>query len=86
MLVYEVYKTRKLYILNHRKHYTIKLRKEKIEIRMSITGELARRLTAIKEYYQYESYTDTIRFLITSKFEDLAKERPFIHPEESRKP
>lgn len=68
------------------KHYTMKPKKEKIEIRMSITGELARRLTAIKEYYQYESYTDTIRFLITSKFEDLAKEKPFIHPEKNTKP
>jgi len=46
--------------------------KRKIEIRMTINGELARRLTKIKNYYQYESYTDTIRFLITTKYEELA--------------
>ena len=49
--------------------------KEKIEIRMSITGILARKLTKIKDYYQFETYTDTIRFLITSKHEDLTSRR-----------
>lgn len=51
------------------------MEKKKIEIRMTIDGELASRLTAIKDYYQYESYTDTIRFLITSKYEQLATKR-----------
>jgi len=46
-------------------------RKEKIEIRMSIEGILAERLTRIKEYYQLKSYTDVIRFLITSKYEQI---------------
>lgn len=45
--------------------------KEKIELRMSITGVLARKLTKIKNYYQFETYTDTIRYLITAKHEDL---------------
>jgi ArsR family metal-binding transcriptional regulator len=45
--------------------------KEKIEIRMSIRGVLAERLTKIKDYYQLKSYTDVIRFLITSKYEQI---------------
>ena len=49
--------------------------KKKIEIRMTIEGELARRLNRIKDYYQYESYTDTIRFLITSKYEELSAKK-----------
>ena len=49
--------------------------KEKIEIRMSIQGVLAERLTKIKEYYQLKSYTDVIRFLITSKYEEIMELR-----------
>jgi len=51
------------------------MEKEKIEIRMSITGSLAKKLTEIKNYYQFESYTDTIRFLITAKYEDIISRR-----------
>jgi ArsR family metal-binding transcriptional regulator len=50
-------------------------KEEKIEIRMSITGELARKLRKIKDYYQFESYTDTIRYLITAKYEDIISRR-----------
>ncbi len=45
--------------------------KEKIEIRMSFRGELARRLDAIKKYYQFRTYTEVIRFLISSKYEEI---------------
>jgi len=45
--------------------------KEKIEIRMSFRGELARRLDAIKRYYQFRTYTEVIRFLISSKYEEI---------------
>ena len=58
----------------------MKTEKKKIEIRMTIEGELARRLTRIKQYYDYESYTDTLRFIITTKFEDLTRERPITPP------
>jgi len=47
---------------------------EKIEIRMTIEGELAKRLMAIKEYLQLESYTDVIRSLITDKFLSIKKD------------
>ncbi len=43
--------------------------KEKIEVRMTINGILAKRLNTIKEYLQLESYTDVIRLLITEKYE-----------------
>lgn len=46
-------------------------KKDKIEIRMSIEGVLAKRLSAIKEYLQLESYTDVIRILITEKYEKI---------------
>jgi ArsR family metal-binding transcriptional regulator len=45
--------------------------KDKIEIRMSIDGILAERLSKVKEYYQLKSYTDVIRFLITTKYEEI---------------
>jgi hypothetical protein len=45
--------------------------KKKIEIRMTFEGELAKRLNAVKEYYQVENYTDLIRFLITRNYEEL---------------
>jgi protoheme ferro-lyase len=48
--------------------------KEKIEIRMSIDGILAERLTAVKDYYQLKAYTDVIRFLITNKYEEITKQ------------
>jgi hypothetical protein len=44
---------------------------KKIEIRMTFEGELAKRLNAVKEYYQVENYTDLIRFLITRNYEEL---------------
>jgi hypothetical protein len=44
---------------------------EKIEIRMTIEGELAKRLRAIKNYLQLETFTDTIRSLITEKYERI---------------
>ena len=47
--------------------------KNKIEIRMSFQGELAKRLNTIKKYYQFESYTDLIRFLITKQYEEIIK-------------
>jgi len=53
-------------------------KEEKIEIRMSITGALAKKLSAIKEHYQFESYTDTIRFLITSKYEERTAKKDFL--------
>ncbi|MFQ6076459.1 MAG: hypothetical protein ACE5Z5_10055 [Candidatus Bathyarchaeia archaeon] len=53
----------------------VRAEKRKIEIRMTIAGELARRLTRIKEYYQFESYTEVIRNLITLKYEEIAARR-----------
>ncbi len=49
--------------------------KKKIELRMTIEGTLAERLTKIKDHYQFETYTDTIRFLVTSKYEDLVAKK-----------
>jgi hypothetical protein len=49
----------------------IRLPQKKIELRMTIEGELAKRLEAIKEYLQLETYTDTIRALITEKYERI---------------
>jgi len=46
-------------------------KKNKIEIRMTITGKLAERLNEVKGYYQIESYTDLIRFIITESYEKL---------------
>jgi hypothetical protein len=37
----------------------------RIEIRMSFTGRLAERLEDITDYYQVESYEDSIRFIVT---------------------
>jgi hypothetical protein len=45
----------------------------KIELRMTIDGRLAQRLNVIKNYYQIKSYTEVIRFIITTKFEEIEK-------------
>jgi len=45
--------------------------REKIELRMTIDGVLAKRLNAIKEYLQLETYTDVIRSIITDKYERI---------------
>lgn len=48
-------------------------KKRKIEIRMTFEGELAKRLNAVKEYLQLKTYTDVIRSLVTSKYEDITR-------------
>lgn len=47
------------------------LKEKKIEIRMSISGKLAERLTEVKKHYSYENYTELIRFLINQAYERL---------------
>lgn len=51
------------------------LKEKKIEIRMSISGKLAERLTEVKKHYAYENYTELIRFLINQAYERLGLQK-----------
>jgi len=55
--------------------------KDKVRINMTFTGPIAQRLTAVKNYYQVETYTDAVRLLISLAYEKI---KPFGRQEEPR--
>ena len=52
---------------------------------MVIEGKLAESLNEVKRYYQFESYHDLIRFMITQTFERVRSEPSEVESSRKRK-
>ncbi|NIO20998.1 MAG: hypothetical protein GTN76_09720 [Candidatus Aenigmarchaeota archaeon] len=56
-----------------------KKRRDSVDVRLSIEGDLFKRLERLKQYYQIEEYTEMVRFCITDAYKKIEHRPRFEH-------